>query len=297
MRLNAIMASCGLVVCPPNALAQAQPDRLLWRGATGEIKVTSCVPGGDHDDSCRALVAKTRDGEVQLGSGYIVAKLLWTAKGGRKEPAVLVLGDFGGSGGDADLFAVRFSPKLSFRKINGERVDAAAVRPGPGPLHFTLPFDIEFFNGASHAGAILFPLPMRWEKQDFAVDFAGLTKPTFSESEMAYRELAVSEELDAWAEANSPAPRLYPPEARLGTPVTVTAMLELIMSGHADQARALLDRSWPRDRARTDRRLGGEADFWAALCQALVRHPYWKRFALSRLQHADLIERGAAGKR
>jgi hypothetical protein len=203
------------------------------------------------------------------------------------------LGDYGGSGGDADLFAICLSSKPAFRKSGGERYDTVRVHSGRGPLRLTLPFDLEYFNGAPHAGAIIVPVPVVWTGDDFVVDLAAMTRRTYSTNERDFRALAMAEELRMWAEDKYPAQRLYPPEARVGTPVTATAMVEMILSGHADQARALLDRAWPRQWDHRDRPIGGEAAFWAALCQAVLNEPIWKRFGLDRLPHADLVEMGA----
>jgi hypothetical protein len=239
---------------------------------------------------------------VKLGGGYMTVKLLWSRKAGTSEPDALVLGDYGGSGGDADLFAVTVSPSLSTLKLGGERFDEVTVRPDPGPLRLNLPFDIEYFNGAPHAGAITVPIPVRWAGDDFAVDLTEMTSRTYSQSEVDFRALAMREELAAWARDNLPPDvrdpfpqRLYPPMACSGTPVTALGIIEMMLSGHADQARKLLDRAWPRAWNDGARRLGGEQDFWTDLCKAVTKNPFWQRFGLARLPHADLIELGAKG--
>lgn len=136
-----------------------------------------------------------------------------------------------------------------------------------------------------------------WTGGDFAVDLRALTRRTYSASERSFRVLAIREELRAWAGDEYPTPRLYPPKSRNGTPVAATAMIEMILSGHADQARDVLDRSWPTQWERTDRPLGGEVDFWAALCRRVLNEPNWKRFGLARVPHADIVQRGALGQR
>jgi hypothetical protein len=204
------------------------------------------------------------------------------------------VGDSGGSGGYGELFAVTFSPQPAAAKYAGERLDTVKAESSAGPLRLTLPFDIEFFNGAPHAGAIIVPIPTIWRNGDFAADMSALLARHFSESEIDFRVLAVEEELGGWSDEAYPANSLYPPESRSGTPVAVTALLEMILTGHADQARALLHRAWPRSHEHTDHPLGGEDAFWKAVCQAVVREPLWQRLKLNRLPHADMIVQAAA---
>jgi hypothetical protein len=296
MRLCLALLGSVLVAMSSVAFGQPQPVGSLWRNTNGSIILAECPAGGDHDESCRAVSIRSGEKLVQLGGGYARVTVLWSRKGKAIEPDALVLGDYGGSGGNADLFAIRLSPRISFRKLGGERFDTATVLTAPGPLHLRLPFDVEFFNGAPHAGAIVLPLPVVWKGDDFAIDMKELTSRSYSKSELDFRELAMREELRAWAENKGPASRLYPPEARDGTPVTATAMIEMMLTGHADQARGILDRAWPAQWDRSDRPLGGKADFWAALCRAVISERSWGRFGLARLPHADLIESGANGK-
>jgi len=290
-----ILMSAILMAAATEALAQAQPPEPIWKSGPDSIVVTSCAPGGDHDDSCRAVELRRGDNIVPLGSEFQSATLLWSRHPGQTGPDALVRGDFGGSGGLADLFAVTVTPSLSIRKLSGERMDELVAQPGPGPLRLTLPFDIEMFNGAPHGGATIVRLPIQWSGGDFSVDLAALTHRALSQDELDFRALAVKAELDQWAQDVYPAPSLYPPKARSGTPVTVQALAELMLSGHADQARQLLHRAWPRSHERTNSPLGGEDGFWTALCQSVVGNASWKRFDLGRLPQADRIRTGAAG--
>lgn len=293
MRASHAILSLILTGLPTFAAAAPQPLGPLLQGPGGAIIITGCPPGGDHDETCRAIAASGPDGPVTMGSGYMQVSLLWSQTASSGEPNALVLGDYGGSGGKADLYAVTFAPQLAYRRNGGERFDSVTVSKAPGPLHLSLPFDVEFFNGAPHAGAIVVQLPVIWTGDDFAVDLARLTSRTYSAGEFDFRVLAVGAELAAWQDKAYPAKRLYPPEAVGGTPVAATALVEMMLTGHADQARDLLDRSWPRDREQADKPAEGKTAFWAALCKAVVQEPSWTRFGLGRLPHADLIERAA----
>ena len=72
------------------------------------------------------------------------------------------------------------------------------------------------------------------------------------------------------------------------------ALLDLILTGHADEAHALIHKAWPKARGRSDGELGGAEAFWKAVCQAVSRDPMWTRLGLNRLPHADVIRAGAA---
>jgi hypothetical protein len=193
------------------------------------------------------------------------------------------------------MFAITFSPRLVVRALTGERIEEVSVTgKGPAPLRLRVPLDIEYFNGAPHSGATIVMLPVGWSKGDYALDWSALITPVMSTRELDFRTLAVGSELNQWALASYPAQRLYPPQAPAGTPISVDALAELALSGHADQARLLLHRSWPRISGRSDIPVAGENAFWSAFCQTLVNHPLWRRFNLVRLPHARLIEIGAA---
>ncbi|WP_375393149.1 hypothetical protein [uncultured Sphingomonas sp.] len=230
---------------------------------------------------------------MALGAGYVQVRRLWRRAPGGAGPDALVFGDDGGSGGEGDLFAVTFAPRLAVVKLSGERMDMAAVHPGPGALRLDLPFDLEYFNGAPHAGAVIARLPVRWTNGGWSLDRTVLLARRWSADELAFRALAMHEELRRWAQDRYPALTLYPPEAKEGTPVTTQALLELILAGRPDTARALLHRAWPSGWDRLDVKLGGEDAFWAQLCRAVRRQPLWVRFRLDRLPHAGLIDAAA----
>lgn len=271
------------------ATAAQVPPGPLWSGRGDAIDVAPCPRGGDHEAGCRSIVARAGRSETLLGSGYIVARLLWRRPPGGAGPDALVSGDGGGSGGDGDLFAVTFAPRLAVAKLSGERMDMAAVHPGPGALRLDLPFDLEYFNGAPHAGAVIARLPVRWTNRGWSLDRGALLARRWSADGLAFRALAIREELRRWAQDRYPALTLYPPEAKEGTPVTTQALLDLILADRPAAARILLHHAWPSGWDRLDVKLGGEDAFWARLCGAVTRQPLWARFRLDRLPHAALI--------
>jgi hypothetical protein len=259
--------------------------------------LTECPLGGDHDEHCRAVEVHRGKETVKLGGGYVEVEILWTRTGNAGGPDLLLLGNDGGSGGDGDLFAVTLSSPVSVQRLRGERYTSVRARMTSTPLILDMPFDIEYFNNASHADAIIVPFPVRWAGGDFVADLREMTRRTYSTGELSVRTIAVRNELHGWASDRYPTTRLYPPEARAATPVTGRVLVEMLLSGHADQARDLLARAWPHDPAQSDKPLGGQEDFWAAICAAVVRQPSWQRFGFARLPHAALIEQGARGAR
>lgn len=276
--------------------AWAQPDPLgvLWEKGGVSLLRVRCAPGDVDEQYCRAIALRESRATRILGSGYMHVRLLWSRRGHGAGPDALVFGDDGGSGGLGDLIAISLGPKTIVTTYNSERLDEVRVSRSGDALRLELPFDVEYFNGAPHAGARIVPIPTIWRDGDFSADFSALVQPPLSKQELAFRELAVREELADWAEAKFPSPRLFPPQSDRGTPVTVQALLDLMLTGHADEARELLRRAWPHARGRSDGQLGGEEDFWKAICQAAVHNPLWRRLRLDRLPQADLIRAGAA---
>lgn len=113
----ALLASILLLLLPTRILAQPQPLGPLWHDSHGSVVLTQCPEGGDHDAGCRAVELRSAGTVTKLGAGYIRVKLLWARKGHERGPNALLLGDYGGSGGNADLFAVTTAPTPRFRKL------------------------------------------------------------------------------------------------------------------------------------------------------------------------------------
>ncbi|WP_395394468.1 hypothetical protein WBP07_04295 [Novosphingobium sp. BL-8A] len=272
------------------AEAAPQPLGTIWQNGRDAVVVTPCPPGGDTDAYCRAVEVRQGEKVTPLGTGYMVVTPLWIASSPASTPTLVVLGDNGGSGSLGDLFVISLTPELAIRRLRDERMDSVAVRSDGASPAFELPFDIEFFNGAPHAGAVIVKLPVRWKAGpqggDFALDFRAMVGPPPSAEQLETQAAAMRQELAEWARDKHAVTRLYPPEASAGTPVTVQTLADLVLSGHADLARDLLHRAWPRN---AGHRLEGENAFWTALCTVIARHPLWKRLALDQLPHPELI--------
>lgn len=290
-RLGALLASLVLLT-PVAGAAQPAPLGSLWRGKGGEVRVVACPPGGDTDAYCRALAVTTATRTIRLGGGYMSLKTLWQRDGARSGPDVLVLGDFGGSGGDADLFAVTLTPEVHVTKWTGERFDIVAVRPGGPALRLTLPFDIEYFNDAPHAGVIILPLPVIWSGNGLVLDRRALTAGHVSRR--SSDPAVMRRELRAWVSERLPHGRDHPKDPDAYTQASVERLVGLMLSGHADQARRMLDRNWPQRLDGREILPGGEDRFWSAICRAVVTHHLWRTFGPAGIPHADLIQRGAA---
>jgi hypothetical protein len=295
LRIATITAALISTFTASAALAQLQPPAVLWQKHRVALLDTPCEPGGDIDpEHCRAIALKDSAGTRVLGTHYMQVRLLWRGEGRGGSPDILVFGDDGGSGGLGDLIAVTASKTPVITKYSSERLDSVRPMPRTDDLRIDLPFEIGYFNGAPHAGVTIVPIPTRWSAGNIEPDLAALVRPSISNQELNFRELAMREELHAWAEAYYPTSRLYPPEAPSGTPVTVQALADLMLTGHADEARAMLAAAWPTSWNRTDVKLGGEKEFWKAMCRAVVRHPLWTRFRLDRLPNANVILAGAS---
>jgi hypothetical protein len=234
-------------------------------------------------------------GKLELvGEGYASVDLIWQRRAGAAGPDLVVRGNSGGSAGDADIFALDFAHG-TVRKLNLNRGDTVTASGGDGPLRLEVPFVVGYFNGAPHAQDTVVAVPFVWVDGDLRLDIDALAARPFSQGELRFRELAVREELTHRAQNLFPATTLYVsgPHPQGGTPVTVYALLDLILAGRADAARTLLHRAWPwrYDGGRVP--YGGEDAFWASLCRAISQREHWRKFGFDRLPHADLIEASA----
>ena len=76
MRLSRSVLGCALMAIPSFAFGQPQPLGTLWRNTNGSIILTECPAGGDHDEQCRAVSARSGETIVVLGGGYERVTLL-----------------------------------------------------------------------------------------------------------------------------------------------------------------------------------------------------------------------------
>lgn len=135
-----------------------------------------CKSDIPNDPYCRAIDLRYGAITRRLGGGYMSARLVWSSQGGHGGPDALVIGESGGSGGYAELFAITAGRTVDVKKLASERLEGLHARAGTARLHIDLPFDIEFFNGAPHAGAIIVPIPTIWRKGDFSADLSKLVQ-------------------------------------------------------------------------------------------------------------------------
>lgn len=276
------------------ATAQPQPPGTLSTDGKANLEVIPCEHPVDDSAYCRGIGLR-RDGKLDhVAEGYASADLLWQRGPGAAGPDFVVRGNSGGSAGYADLFALDLSRgvvgKLSLNR--GDQVTAAAA---PGPLRLEVPFVVGYFNGAPHSEDTIVPVPLVWADGEFRADLAALAARPFPPGDLRFRELAVREELNRWRNDLDPGETIYPAPANAlgGTPTTVAALLDLMLAGHADEARRLLHRAWPRSRERTDRPTGGEDAFWTDLCRSVAARDDWRKLGFYHLPHADLIEASA----
>lgn len=119
MKLNRILIGMGLALplagaaLAGAALAGPFDPGPLWQDGRNAARTIPCFGPGDYEaGKCLALQVQSATGPSTLGQGYIEVKVLWSKKPGQAGPDLILLGDYGGSGGNADLYAIGFSPKL-----------------------------------------------------------------------------------------------------------------------------------------------------------------------------------------
>ena len=293
MLIAAVLVAFSVTSASPPS-AEPDPLGIVWKSRGVSLVRVACKPGDVDERYCRALQLRTSGRSATIGAGYMHVRLLWTRRGRSLGPDALVLGEDGGSGGSGDLIAVTLGPTPAVKKYTSELLEGLRANPGAAELRLELPFAIGYFNGAPHAGVTVVPIPTLWARGDFRADIGALVRPNISRQELDFRELAMRQELHAWSVAKYPTARLYPPEAESGTPITLQALADLTLTGHSDEAKALLDRAWPNSWERSDVKLGGELEFWKSFCRTVLRNPLWLRLGLERLPHSETIRAGAA---
>jgi hypothetical protein len=147
-----------------------------------------------------------------------------------------------------------------------------------GLPRFNMNFDIEHFNApnvlTSSAG-----MPMYWSGRDFAVDLGSLPSALPDKTQLATWEEAARAELSGWSFSS------YSGRGNMSSAAaqkTVSTLLSLILSGHADLARNFLARAWPVG-------MGGQDVYWHDLSDRIVKHRLWQQFALDRIPNANLV--------
>ena len=58
------------------------------------------------------------------------ARLVWSAPHGHDSPDALVIGESGGSGGYAELFAITAGPPVRVKRLAGERLEGVHAKAG-----------------------------------------------------------------------------------------------------------------------------------------------------------------------
>jgi hypothetical protein len=252
------------------------------------VSTAQCAPKRGY--RVESLIRRLR------GSGrYMDVKVIWRGQPSDRGPVAIVEGEWGGSAGIVDLYGLSSSAS-GLRTLTLPDADRLAVRTVRGRPAFDAPFVVDRFNGASNAASSSVPLPIVWRLGDFQLDLQTLQHRHFNDQDLRFRRIAVCRELNQWANNLDPAKTIYPapPNALDGTPTTVQALMDLMLTGNVSKAKDILDTCWPSTAERTDVQAGGEQAFWNDLARALRRNALWERFHLARLPDSRIIEMAAA---
>ena len=292
-----MIAAAAILLAPA---AAATPDTIrpqaLWNSGADAVWAVPCAGQGDVDADCTALETRRGTRTSPLGTGYLPprvggVKVLWRRRTGERGPDLVVLGAPGGSSGCVDVFAVVFGTGTSPRvqKLQPCRDDEITVFTRDGAASTDMAFAVGGLRGAPNAATATVFLPLRWDGRRFALDRAALTARARDADDDALRFTAVADSLTLAAAHDDDVVAHWSQPA-------VTALLGLMVTGRADRARVILDRTWPApfdDRTKATVPAPGKEAFWRELCRAAVRHAMWRDLDLDRLPHAALVEGGA----
>ena len=278
MRANLFSTLFLALFCLGFGPAMAKPAKKLWSNA--RISISKNV-----DDTGMATIDVLSDGKLSKEPSDLFPRnsveILWTRSGGKDiGPDVIVAGNNGGN--HCGTFVYAISPGAA-PPVEEVRSCVEKAKIGQKDGRPTMDCGLEFLAGNVPTNASSTILPLIWQDGKFVVDYARLLTPTPNGAQLAAIEQKIGEELGAITQN-------YPPksgEPDFGAIATPQALLDLIFSGHADLAKELLARSWPK-------RLQGSEIYWRDLTKEFVEEPSWQKFNLKQLPHADVIAQFAA---
>ena len=220
----------GVVAALALSTVALQPHR-IWSSGARSVWAVPCVGPGDYDAGCAAAELRVGSRKTRLGQGYLSngVRVLWARTPGCSGPDLVVLGDGGGSGGDADILIVRSTASGHVERLSFEDADMTRVTVRDDRAAFNLEYDIAAFPAGAHASRVHVPVPLIWTGKDFDVDFAALKRRSFDEEDLRVRSATVTQVMaDALA---------VDTDDRGNVQVAaVQALAGLMLSGHADLA-------------------------------------------------------------
>jgi hypothetical protein len=258
----------------------------IWQDGHNSIWEVSCARPGDRDDASVAVEAR-RDGHVArttncYNSGNFVS-VIWNDKLGLRDPDAIVLGGSGASVICSDVISIIFAPAPKLRLLHFCEAESVPILPVRDVPEFDASLDIAGFNGADVTATNVGAVAVAANRDDFRADLQSMIASPLTPDEFARTREAIETDLSQWATA------LHEKTELAGTFDTVQVLLDLMLSGRADQGRAALFEATQHGALPTFK---AEA-FWDDLCLAVISHALWRRFDLGRLPHADLIEASA----
>jgi hypothetical protein len=278
MRIATLLALVLLLTAA--AWAKVLPGK-LWSQGDRSVWAVPCGPRIDGDEYCTSMQARQGKQVITSTTGYQNVRLLWQQTRAGTGPAAIVAGDTGGSAGVVDVFAVTFGKSPAFGQVQSDHIAIDQAITVNGLPELDIGFAVDAFNGAPNSQASVARLPLRWNGWALEANLPALLARRVATGDVARlrAEIAHHQKQEEMGFSTG------------GTPLVADTMLQLVLSGHADRARALLVAGWPREPGRK----GSIEAMWEEFCGGVTAQPAWTRFGLSRLPHADLLE--ASGHR
>jgi hypothetical protein len=212
------------------------------------------------------------------GDGLYAAKVLLSDPRGKGPQLIFAAIDDGNGGGGA---IITFDPheKTKLNRLAVDEVESVQVRIKGGEPAFDQPFQISNFRSGGHYGSGYATVPVIWQAGHYVLDFKAVGETKFSDQAVGRLKQAVGVQIRAGLAVHSD-------QKSFGD--VAKSLMPMIVSGHADQARSVLDQAWPANTP-------GKDQLWNDLCAAAAHHPLWRELNMHRLPHADLVE--AAGRK
>jgi hypothetical protein len=256
-----------LLLCTQTASA-AKDVQIVFAEGSNVIQIRSF----EDISGTYKVVEALRDGHLIFKSdGFAndTAVVRWRRPKDQADGPDIILG--GHTGGNHCCYEVmsfnfRNSEPLQLLEAETEEVD---IQMDKNSLpYWSLPIDMFGFGER----AAIHDIPVTWGNKAFTPDLQHLVGPLPDSKSLEEQEQKIKTELSAWNILH------YPPEGSKDKGVageTTQILLDLVMSGHASTAKALLLRAWPE-------RISGAEIFWREFSTWLALCPPWSELEMGK---------------
>lgn len=231
-----------------------------------------------HESTIGNIGPEGYDG-VYVSNGVHVA---WARKPGKKTgPDAILTGFTGGNHCATDVIVVAAERDPPVEVLRDCVEEFKLDNQGP---EFDLNLELMVAGLPMIAASVKLPLLWNDSTHSFELDFSHLLAPAPDDSRRRNIQRSISEEITGF-----PAGYSFEDALDFNAAKTQQAMANLIYSGNADVAAAILHEAWPKS-------IVGREAYWKDFAKQVVSDATWNRFGLARLRNSSVLTEAAAQK-